>query len=289
MDTFKLDIKNDSLFKNIFLRDIGKKYMCSILSELLNLDYEDLLNNIKLYNSEHPRINIKNKSSYSDVIYEYRNKLFIIEMNSYFTKKLVHKNYFYLLFRHIFDATNENDYNRYKETYLIDIDNFDIVHKMNLNMESKFIYESLFEIKKEEISIYKNIKSYRINLDYLRKRKYNCDKLTNIERNCLIFVEKNKEYLRENIKNRYLEGVIEMLEVIEIDGKYYPLYDKEAWEASLREEAIELAKEEGMKQGISQGIEQGIYKVAKKLKNKNYSSKEIMEITGLNQDEIKLL
>ena len=80
-----------------------------------------------------------------------------------------------------------------------------------------------------------------------------------------------------------------MLEVIEIDGKYYPLYDKEAWEASLREEAIELAKEEGMKQGVSQGIEQGIYKVAKKLKNKNYSSKEIMEITGLNQDEIKLL
>lgn len=74
MDTFKLDIKNDSLFKNIFLRDIGKKYMCSILSELLNLDYEDLLNNIKLYNSEHPRINIKNKSSYSDVIYEYRNE-----------------------------------------------------------------------------------------------------------------------------------------------------------------------------------------------------------------------
>ena len=151
-----------------------------------------------------------------------------IEMNSYFTKKLVYKNYFYLLFRHIFDATNENDYNRYKETYLIDIDNFDIVQKMNLDIESKFIYESLFEIKKEEISIYKNIKTYRINLDYLRERKYNCNKLINIERNCLIFVEKNKEYLRENIKNRYLEGVIEMLEVIEIDGKYYPLYAKEA-------------------------------------------------------------
>lgn len=84
-----------------------------------------------------------------------------------------------------------------------------------------------------------------------------------------------------------------MLEVIEIDGKYFPLYDKEAWEAPLREETIELAKEEGMKQGVSQGIEKGIekgiYKVAKKLKNKNYSSKEIMEIIGLNQDEIKLL
>lgn len=29
--------------------------------------------------------------------------------------------------------------------------------------------------------------------------------------------------------------------------------------------------------------------IARNLKNKNYSSKEIMEITGLNQDEIKLL
>ena len=46
---------------------------------------------------------------------------------------------------------------------------------------------------------------------------------------------------------------------------------------------------QGVSQGIEKGIEKGIYKVAKKLKNKNYSSKEIMEITGLNQDEIKLL
>ena len=96
MSTFKLDIKNDSLFKNIFLRDIGKKYMCSILSELFNLDYEDLLKNIKLYSSEHPSINIKNKSSFSDVIYEYKNKLFIIEMNKTFSKKIIHKNHYYL-------------------------------------------------------------------------------------------------------------------------------------------------------------------------------------------------
>lgn len=77
----KIDIKNDCAFKNIFLRNCGKKYICGIISELLCIDYNDLLENINIYNTEHPRKNISTKSSYSDVIYEYKNKLFIIEKN----------------------------------------------------------------------------------------------------------------------------------------------------------------------------------------------------------------
>ena len=30
--------------------------MCSIISNLYNFDYKDLLNNLKIYNTEHPRL-----------------------------------------------------------------------------------------------------------------------------------------------------------------------------------------------------------------------------------------
>ncbi|MBQ3021040.1 MAG: hypothetical protein IJD92_02295 [Bacilli bacterium] len=54
------DIKMDSLF----VSEVGKNYLCSILSELLNIEFEDLRNNIKILNTEYPRSTINNKSSF---------------------------------------------------------------------------------------------------------------------------------------------------------------------------------------------------------------------------------
>lgn len=213
MNAFKLDIKNDSLFKNIFLRDEGRKYMCSIISELLNLNYEDLLENVRLYGTEHPNNDANKKSSFSDVIYGYKNKIFIIEMNKILTKKLVSKNYYYLLFRHTFDANNENDYN----------------------------YE----------------------------------KLTNLEKDCLLFIENDKEILRENIKNKYLEGVIKKMEVAEMDEVFYPLYDRENLELSLREETKVLGREEMKKE------------IVKSMYDRKYTLEQIADVVKISLVDIR--
>ena len=37
--------------------------------------YDDLVINMKIYNNEHPNYNINYKSSYSDVVYQYKNKI----------------------------------------------------------------------------------------------------------------------------------------------------------------------------------------------------------------------
>lgn len=287
-DLIAIDIKNDAIFKMIYLSEVGRKHMCSIISNLYNLDYYDLLKNMKIYNSEQFNFNINKKSSYSDVIYIYRNKIFIIEMNRQYYKKIINKNHFYLFFRHIHDATNENGYNGERETYLIDIDNYDINKKLRIKEENKFINHGKLMYEYNKISIYKNIHTTRINLDYLKKKKYNYNKLTNIERNCLIFVERDKEILKRYI-GKLEKEVMEMLEVVEIDGKYFPLYDKEEFEASLREEAIEQGLEEGREQGIEQGSQKKSLEIAQKLKNKNFSYDLISELTGVDIEEIKKL
>ncbi|MBQ3021644.1 MAG: PD-(D/E)XK nuclease family transposase [Bacilli bacterium] len=126
MSKIEVDIKKDSIFKNIFLREEGRILMCNIISDLYNIDVSLLLSNLKYYNGEYPRLDYNIKSSYSDVVYEFDNKIFIIEMNRFYYEKSIYKNHFYLLFRHVFDANNKNSYNMNKETYLIDIDNYDI-------------------------------------------------------------------------------------------------------------------------------------------------------------------
>ena len=97
---------------------------------LYNLDYNDTVNNIIVINNDHIRDDINIKSSMSDIIYKYRNKIFIIEMNKSYTKESLYKNHFYLFYKHIFGAENSNSYNSDLETYLIDIDNFDILDKL---------------------------------------------------------------------------------------------------------------------------------------------------------------
>ena len=216
-------------------------------------------------------------------------------MNKTYYKKIIDKNHFYLLFRHISDANNENGYNGNKETYLIDIDNFDIKAKRNLyrkNERSKFIIHGRILIEEDNICIYNNIHTTRINLEYLKNIKYNYNTLTDIERDCLIFVNKDKEILKK-YGSKTVKEVLEMLEVIEIDGKLFPLYNKELFEESLREEAVEQGIEQGIERGVALGREEGRLEekisLAKMLKLKKYSDKEIIELTGLSIDKVKKL
>ena len=88
------NILYDTFFKRIFVSDDSIKYMSLIISELYNLDYNDLINNITVINNEHIRNDINIKSSMSDIIYKYRNKIFIIEMNKSYTKESLYKKSF---------------------------------------------------------------------------------------------------------------------------------------------------------------------------------------------------
>ena len=279
----KLDIKSDSVFKYIFLSEIGKKYMCNILSKLIDVEYKNLIDNMYIINSEYPSIG--NKSSYSDVVYRYKNIIFIIEMNNFYTKKSIYKNHYYLFFNHIYNANNKNNYNKDIITYLIDIDNFDIAEKIKIDIKKEFVYKSELLIDKSISSFYPNIKTIRINLDYLNKIKYNYNTLKDIERDCLIFVENSKKILNNNIKNTDIKDVIRMFEIMEIDGKFYAMYDKEKYEEAIREEIKENALEEGKIEGKNEER----FIIAKSLKQLNIPINNIVKSTGLTIEEINTL
>ena len=58
-----------------------------------------------------------------------------------------------------------------------------------------------------------------------------------------------------------------------------------------REEGLQKGREEGMQKGKEEGIKQGekqtLIEIARKMKNKEHTIDEIVELTGLSEKEIK--
>ena len=56
-----------------------------------------------------------------------------------------------------------------------------------------------------------------------------------------------------------------------------------------KEEGIRQGKEEGIRQGKEEGEKQTLIEIAQKMKNKDYTLDEIIEFTGLSEEEVKKL
>ena len=276
------NILYDTFFKRIFTTDIGIKYMSLIISNIYNLDYFDMINNTIVINNEHNRDNINIKSSMSDVIYKYKNKIFILEMNKTYTKESLYKNHFYLFYKHIFDREHSNTYKSDMETYLIDIDNFDILDKLNIkDIKKSFIYDSKLLVNDSKICLYPNIHASRINLDYLKRKYYNNNVLTNIERDCLIFIEDDFDKLRKEVKNIDIERMIEMFKMVYENGEIYPVFNEE--------QSHENEKKEMFEQGIEQGRKENRLSIARNLKNDGFSNDKIIKLTNLSEEQVMML
>ena len=100
----------------------------------------------------------------------------------------------------------------------------------------------------------------------------------------LSFFETNVDMIR-----RIYEGDEVVMDIINKQEEFSR--DNEEWETfrsenELEEEyqlGIEYAKEEGKKEGI----EEGIKKVVKSMLDKNMDIKNIIDITGLSEEEVK--
>ena len=197
------DIKNDLIFRNVFLNKYSLNYVCKLLYYLLGYDLNDLKNNLKIVNNEHPSNSVFNNINRSDVIYEYKDIYIIFEMNSNNMKHHINKNYYYLFKQHSSRLNNKNNYN--KKTILINIDDYDV------NKRNEIVYTSKILDTKYYANIYNLINIIHINIDSLRNKIYNNIELNDLERLLIIFIEQD----RRNLVNKNVEKeVIDIMDYI---------------------------------------------------------------------------
>ena len=307
------DIKNDLIFRNVFLNKCSLNYVCKLLYYLLGYDLNDLKNNLKIVNNEHPSNSVFNNINRSDVIYEYKDIYIIFEMNSNNMKHHINKNYYYLFKQHSSRLNNKNNYN--KKTILINIDDYDV------NKRNEIVYTSKILDTKYYANVYNLINIIHINLDSLRNKMYNNIELNDLERLLIIFIEQDRRNLvNKNVEKEVIdimdyiarmdfregdpvtynrEEELKILEEMALEDARKAKEDARRAKEDARKakEDVRKAKEEKQqvaneKQQVAsekKQLEEEKIEFAKALKAEGYPMNKILKLTKLSKSKIMML
>ena len=135
---------------------------------------------------------------------------------------------------------------------------------------------------------------YKVDLEYIREKYYDNNKLTKKEKLFFMLTEKRRDVLKEISKGDIvMEEVYRKLDELSGEVELSLLYDKEERDKKTKELELEYMKEKGISLGLSQGIEEGIssrnIEIAQNMIKKNIDMKTISEVTGLSMKKIKEL
>ena len=275
-----LELTSDVVFKSFMMSEKTKEYKARLIHLITGIPESELLS--ATYQSiESPVKKKQDKVLKTDIIVNIEKSIISLEMNKDYYEGLFIKNNNYM--NHIESSQFEKgeDYLEYKAIIQINFDNF---QKYQGN---KLIYEFMMREKDTNEIETDLLKSYHINLPYLKNHCYN--KCNEIEKLCILFQEDIEKYKLEIKEDEIMEEAYETLENISSDEKIIGLYDAEKVEQKILNTRLKGAKQEGIQQGIEQGIQQRNMEIAKNLLSQNVDIDVIMNATGLNKEEIEKL
>ncbi len=267
-----LELTSDVVFKSFMMSDKTKEYKARLIhlitgipkSELLSASYQLI---------ELPVKHKKDKVLKTDIIVNVEKSIISLEMNKEYYDGLFVKNGTYL--NHIESSQFERGdvYLDYKAIIQINFDNF------QKYKGDKLIYEFMMREKETNEIETDLVKSYHINLSYLKNRCYN--KCSEIEKTCILFLEDLEKYKLDIKEDEIMEKAYETLEEISSDEKIIGLYDAEKVEQKVINTKIEGARREA--------IQQGKIEIAKNLLKQNVDISIIQNATGLSLEQIEKL
>ena len=260
-----------------YVYDQNKNNLAHLLASILNVDVLKIKNNITKISDTNDLKNKNDKQRRMDFVYRIDNLSLDIELNLK-PRPIKERNINYLMSLHLRKFKKGNRYEDNYRTIQININN-------EMIDESDKVIEEYYFRKEDGKEYAKNIGFYVVNIPNIKKIWYNKeDEAFEKYKYMLSFFETNVDMIR-----RMYEGDEVVMDIINKQEEFSR--DNEEWETfrsenELEEEyqlGIEYAKEEGKKEGI----EEGIKKVVKSMLDKNMDIKNIIDITGLSEEEVK--
>jgi len=267
---YKIPIISDTMFHTMLNNYSRKKYVSYLISLALNKDYEKIYSSIIFLNNKLDKENIRESSKTVDFVCTIDNEVIGIEMNNNTSKEALERNISYAADLYKSKMIRGRKY-EYQKVVQININNF------TFKGNNKIIEEYSLKNKQGE-EFTDKLKFIHIYLPNIRKKYYNKDNLSELERLLLIF---NEEEDLEKLSggNIIMEDYIKEREDISIDDEVIGLYDKELHLEKLRLSEIYHAKEEGMKQ---EKLE-----IAKNMLKDNIELDIISKYTNLTKEELE--
>ena len=294
----------DPVFKIVMLD--CPNYLAFLVSSFTNIPKEKIKGRIRIQNSEHKLSNAKERKKTSDLIIKVDKMLANFEMNNRYFDGLFIRNEAYLGKIEGESLNVSEDYSSMNSFLQVNFNNFS--HFKVKSPILKFYYTDM----KNRIIETGKVKKYHISLPKLKKKYYNGDKLTKLEKALLILSIDKIEDLDEISKgDDDLMEAAKRIKEATFDINTIGLYDAE--ERRRQEDAMYLAYREkiatrrgyrngrkagvehgysqgfsqGISQGISQGVEQERNSIINAMLSKGLSYDTIAEITNISNQDIK--
>lgn len=269
---------NDCIFKSLFLEEENKGVLAHIISEIVNLNKDYVYNNISYKPTEQPKENYFEKGKEADLIVEVEGRIINLEMNYKLTRGTKIKNSGYI--RKIMNSSLFKG-EKYENAKLVVQINFDYLNDFDKDDERVVI---AFQLKDEDnrYILEENYVNYHINMEKVREKYYNKEKLTKLEKIIMMLqLEKKEELKKLALKDAELIGMEKKIEDMSKDPNLVYFYDKEKTMQMVHDIDVEDAFENGSKQ---KQID-----IAKNMISKNIDINLISELTELSLEEIENL
>lgn len=253
----------DYVFKSVLSEN--KEYLARILSNILNIDKEYILDNLVYKNTEHTKLSKKDKRKISDLIVEVENMKINLEMNKGYYKSLTHKNNMYI-YRLILGSIKEKEEYIDYDKMIIQV-NFDVKWKFSDKLITKFEMIEKETGKKRCDYIESNDPIiYHVNLSKIKDMYYNKDKLNTFERELALMILDNKRELKEVSEgDDVMDKVNEKICKLSDDEILQGIYVKEEMDSWMKKLDLKYAKEEGIKEGKKEANMETARKLLKKV------------------------
>ena len=267
----RLSVKRDIVFKRIFAHKGNEEFLTEFLSSLLNIK----IKNIEIMHDIHLEKDIEddklgiidvraviNDNSIINIEIQLRNEFNIIERSTFYGSKLIS------------DQLRKNDlYKDIKPVIVICILDY------NFFPFEEYINDTVMVLNKHrKFNVNENMKYYYIELPKFRNSNYNRESIIN---QWLTFIDsENSKELEEIMKkNNTIKKANDELEYLEGDEAFKRKVElREKYERDLAS-ALYNREEKGKLESKKE--------IAKKMIQKGMSLKEIKELTGLTEEELK--
>ena len=267
---------NEKVAKKLFKSEVyGKILSAKVISDLLEADYNEVYNNIKLSTDE-IAFSSKTLNSTADVIYYDDIHYFNIEINFYrnHNKERQLSSYTYQLY--LGQLHTHKDYPKIKKIVQISIDSYDYFN------QGEFIYNVYFMEEKYHIKENEDITKIHINLAYLQKIDYNNIVISGNKlmkdlyfMSCSDNEKLDKVYGGDSLMEEIINEAKKIAGTVELD-----LY-------ATDEELREMDQEEYYQKGIQKGIIDTKQEMVINMYNDKVSLESIAKYANLSLKEIE--
>ena len=290
-----VDLKLDSAFKKVFSDENNKYYLAYLINYCTDMDIDFVERHLKYKNNFVSGRNLDKKVGQTDILVEVEDKVINVEMNKNIGETLIRKNKDYVSYLRSENVDKIKGVSS-RRKFIIQI-NISAEPRFRGKENERLVYEiELMERNLKIPDIYNNEIIYDINLEYLKNNLYNNKKITEKEKNLILFIERNKNELDKLFGgDARMKNIVNNIKNIGYlkDNMFAFEYDREAFreqvEKEAREEAIKEAKEQGIEQGIEQGEKNKTIEIAKSLLKLNIPIEQIEISTKLSHEEIMRL